>query len=49
MNTVIIIFMIVATIFALATLGYVTVDIVLEKRSKKKSEKENNEDSVTAI
>lgn len=40
MNVFINIFMIVATLFALASLGYVVVDVVLEIRSKKEPEKE---------
>lgn len=35
MNVVIIIFMIVATIFALGALGYVAFDVYMELRSKK--------------
>lgn len=35
MGVIIIIFMIVATIFALASLGYVTVDVILEIKNKK--------------
>ena len=42
MKAVIITFLVVATVFALATLGYVLFDIILEKRNKKKSPKEND-------
>ena len=38
MSTLIIIFLIVATIFALCTLAYVAVDIILSRRKKKKEE-----------
>ena len=40
MDIFVIIFMIVATLFALATLGYVAVDVVLEMRNKDKPEEE---------
>ena len=36
MTAVIIIFMIIATIFAIASLAYIIVDIILEKRKKDK-------------
>ena len=36
MNIVVIVFMIVATIFALASLGYVVIDWILEQRNKRK-------------
>ena len=39
MFTIIIIFLIVATIFALATLAYVAIDLVLEKKQKEDMEK----------
>ena len=47
MNVVVIIFMIVATIFALASLGYVAIDLVLELRSKeeKKEERKDKKDN----
>lgn len=44
MNVVIIIFMIVSTVFALATLGYVIVDFILENRNGKKPKEENKEE-----
>lgn len=40
MTAVIIIFMIIATIFAIASLAYIIVDIILEKRKKDKEEPE---------
>jgi len=46
MNIFIIIFMIIASIFAIGTLGYVTVDIVLEIRNKDKPEEEKKEEPV---
>ena len=44
MNIFIIIFMVIASIFAIGTLGYVTVDIVLEIRNKDKPEEEKKEE-----
>ena len=46
MNIFIIIFMVIASIFAIGTLGYVTVDIVLEIRNKDKPEEEKMEEPV---
>ena len=46
MNVVVIIFMIVAAIYAVGTLGYTTVDIVLEIRNKDKHEEEKKEEPV---
>ena len=46
MSVFIIIFMIVATVFALATLGYVAVDVVLEKRNAEESKEEKKEEPV---
>lgn len=46
MNIFIIIFMVIASIFAIGTLGYVTVDIVLEIRNKDKHEEEKKEEPV---
>lgn len=46
MSVFIIIFMIVATVFALATLGYVAVDVVLEMRNKEEPKEEKKEDPV---
>ena len=46
MNVFVIIFMVVASIFAIGTLGYVTVDIVLEIRNKDKPEEEKKEEPV---
>ena len=46
MNIFIIIFMVIASIFAIGTLGYVTVDIVLEIRNKDKPEEEKKEETV---
>lgn len=46
MNIFIIIFMVIASIFAIGTLGYVTVDIVLEIRNKDKPEEEKKEEPV---
>lgn len=43
MNVIIIIFMIVATLFALGSLGYVAVDVVLEIRNKEKKEEKKEE------
>ena len=46
MNVFVIIFMIVATLFALATLGYVAVDVILEIRNKEESNEEKKEEPV---
>ena len=46
MNIFIIIFMVIASIFAIGTLGYVIVDIVLEMRNKDMSEEEKKEEPV---
>ena len=46
MNIFIIIFLVIASIFAIGTLGYVTVDIVLEIRNKDKPEEEKKEEPV---
>jgi hypothetical protein len=46
MNVFVIIFMVIASIFAIGTLGYVTVDIVLEIRNKDKPEEEKKEEPV---
>jgi len=46
MDIFIIIFMIVATLFALATLGYVAVDVVLEIRNKEEPKEEKKEEPV---
>ncbi len=43
MSVFVIIFMIVATIFALGTLGYVAVDVVLEMRNKEETKEEKKE------
>ncbi len=43
MNVFIIIFMVITSIFAIGTLGYVAVDIVLEIRNKNKPEEEKKE------
>ncbi|MBR2466751.1 MAG: uL15 family ribosomal protein [Clostridia bacterium] len=40
MSVVIIIFIIIASVFALASLSYVTVDVILEIRAKRKTEEE---------
>ena len=42
MNSIVIIFMVVATVFALATLVYVAIDIACEKREKKESEQKKD-------
>lgn len=44
MSVFVIVFMIVATIFALASLGYVAVDLVIELNSKKESVEEPKEE-----
>ena len=49
MNVVVIIFMIVATIFALASLAYVAVDLVLELRSKEEKKEEKKEEPVVVV
>ena len=49
MDIVIIIFMIVATIFALGTLGYVAVDVVLEMRNKEEPKDEKKEEPVVVV
>ena len=46
MDVFVIIFMIVATVFALATLGYVVVDVILEMRKKDEPEEEKKEEPV---
>ena len=46
MDIFIIIFLVIASIFAIGTLGYVTVDIVLEIRNKDKPEEEKKEEPV---
>lgn len=48
MMTVVIIFMIVATIFALASLAYVIIDTILEHRNKEKPEEEVQEEEPDA-
>ncbi len=48
MNIFVIIFMIIASIFAIGTLGYVTVDIVLEMRKKEEPEEKKEEPVVVA-
>ena len=44
MGTVITIFMIIATIFALATIAYVVIDIIIDIKNKKKQKKEEKEE-----
>ena len=46
MNVFVIIFMVISSIFAIGTLGYVIVDIVLEMRNKDISEEEKKEEPV---
>lgn len=46
MNVFVIIFMVIASIFAIGTLVYVIVDIVLERHNKDKIEEENKEDPI---
>ena len=46
MNIFVIIFMIVATVFAIATLGYVAVDVVLDIRNKEEPKEEKKEEPV---
>ena len=46
MSVFIIIFMIVSMIYAVATLGYVVAEIVIETRNKKEPEEENKEEPV---
>ena len=46
MNVFVIVFMVIASIFAIGTLGYVIVDIVLEIRNKDKTEEEKEEEPV---
>lgn len=46
MSVFIIIFMVIASVFALATLGYVAVDVVLEMRNKEEPKEEKKEDPV---
>lgn len=46
MSVFVIIFMIVATVFALSTLGYVSVDVVLEMRNKEEAKEEKKEEPV---
>ena len=49
MSVFVIIFMIVATVFALATLGYVAVDVVLEIRNKEEPKEEKKENPVVVV
>ena len=49
MSVFVIIFMIVATVFALATLGYVAVDVVLEMRDKEEPKEEKKEHPVVEV
>ena len=49
MSTVVIVFMIVATIFALLTIVYVAIDLFFEKRKKKASDEETEETAETEI
>lgn len=49
MDIFVIIFMIVATLFALATLGYVAVDVVLEMRNKEEPKEEKKEEPVVVV
>ena len=49
MDIFVIIFMIVATLFALATLGYVAVDVVLEIRNKEEPQEEKKEEPVVVV
>ena len=46
MSVFVIIFMVISSIFAIGTLGYITVDIVLEIRNKDKPEEEKKEEPV---
>ena len=46
MNIVIIVFMVIATIFALSSLGYVAVDVVLEVKSNKQEKKEEKPEPI---
>lgn len=46
MNVIIIIFMIVSTLFALASLGYVVADVIIEKRNKEEPKEEKKEEPV---
>ena len=48
MNVFIIIFMIIAVIFALASLGYVAVDMILEIRNKAEKQEEKKEEPAVA-
>ena len=43
MSVVIIIFMIISTLFALATLAYVAIDIIIENRNKEEPKEDRNE------
>ena len=49
MDIFVIIFMIVATLLALATLGYVAVDVVLEMRNKEEPKEEKKEEPVVVV
>ncbi|MBR2479398.1 MAG: uL15 family ribosomal protein [Clostridia bacterium] len=49
MNAVVIIFIVVSTLFSLATLGYVIVDVVIEKRNKEEPKEEKKESPVVAV
>ena len=49
MNVVIIIFMIVSTLFALANIGYVVVDIVIEMQNREAKEEETKEEPTPVV
>ncbi len=49
MNVVVIIFMIVSTLFALGSLAYVVVDVILEVMQRKEPEEEPKEEAVEAV
>lgn len=48
MNVLMIIFMVIASIFALGSIGYVTADVVIEIRAKEEAKEKKNEPAVVA-
>ena len=49
MNIIVMIFMIVSTLFALASLVYVVVDVIIEKRNKEEPKEEQKEEPVVEV
>ena len=49
MNVIVIIFMIISMLFALASLGYVAVDVVVEIRNKENTKEEKSEEPIVVV